>query len=182
MKFRVGMMLALLALVGGAKVQAQGAPHVCGAGPGPNEVQAGVQPGGNGMAPTPLCYWKSQSQQQQTQQSPSQPTGYWKKTWGAIAPSSVGGVLGTALGAGSKEEAERLALEDCKAKGGAACKVEMAYHNQCGAMIVGKEWIYSASAASVEEAEEEGIRFCSESDTDCRAYYSACTEPIFHHY
>jgi hypothetical protein len=56
------------------------------------------------------------------QQQPPQPTGYWETTWGAIAPSPVGGVLGTAVGAHSKEEAERLALEDCKAKRGGRAK------------------------------------------------------------
>jgi hypothetical protein len=120
MKLHASLLLSLLVCTG--SVAAQGAPHVCGAGPGPNEVQAGVQPGGNGMAPTPLCYWKSQPQQQQ---QPPQPTGYWEKTWGAIAPSPVGGVLGTALGASSKEEAERLALEDCKAKGGGRAKLKL---------------------------------------------------------
>lgn len=52
------------------------------------------------------------------QPAPDRPTGYWQKTWGAIAPSPVGGVLGTAVGASSKKEAERLALEDCKAERG----------------------------------------------------------------
>ena len=63
-------------------------------------------------------YYQGPGQQPAQQQPPPQPTGYWEKTWGAIAPSPKGGVLGTALGASSKEEAERLALEDCKAKGG----------------------------------------------------------------
>lgn len=180
MKLHARLTLALLALAGGAAAQSQ-APHVCGAGPGPNEVMAGVQPGGNGVAPTPLCYWKSQPQQPQ-QQLPPQPSGYWEKTWGAIAPSPVGGVLGTATGASSKEEAERLALEDCKAKGGGACKVDLVYHNQCAAMVLGKMVFNLSSAASVEEAAESGIRRCQKEDTDCRIYYSACTEPIFHKY
>ncbi|QDH71345.1 DUF4189 domain-containing protein [Lysobacter alkalisoli] len=58
------------------------------------------------------------SQQQMQQPLPPQPTGWWETTWGAIAPSPVGGVLGTAVGAKSEKEAERLALADCKAKGG----------------------------------------------------------------
>lgn len=180
MKLHALLMFALLAWAGTAAAQTQ-APHVCGAGPGPNEVMAGMHQGGNGVAPTPLCYWKSQPQQQPPQQPP-QPTGYWEKTWGAIAPSPKGGVLGTALGASSKEEAERLALEDCKAKGGGACEVQIAYRNQCGVMAIGEKKLYTASAATIEEAKAYGIELCSAEDTNCRVYYSACTEPVFHRY
>lgn len=127
-------------------------------------------------------YYVGPKQQQPAVQQPPQPAGYWEKTWGAIAPSPVGGVLGTALGASSKEEAERLALEDCKAKGGGACEVEMAYHNQCAVMTVGDEFLGSASAGSIERAQEIGLAACRERDTNCSIYYSACTEPIFHHY
>ena len=112
-----------------------------------------------------------------------QPTGYWEKTWGAIAPSPVGGVLGAALGASSKGEAERIALEDCKAKGGGACEVEFAYHNQCAVMVLGKANYRFAGAASVSEASQAGIKLCQDrGDSNCRVYYSACTEPIFHRY
>ena len=169
----------VLLLVATGSVPAQQAPHVCGAGPGPNETVAGVQPAGPGVAPTPLCYWKSGAQQP----AAPQPTGYWEKTWGAIAPSPVGGVLGTAVGASSKEEAERIALEDCKTKGGGACEVEIAYHNQCAAMVLGKDNYRFASAASVSEASQVGLNMCKErGDSDCRVYYSACTKPIFHKY
>lgn len=160
MKLQAWLMLASLMFVGGAQAQAQ-APHVCGAGPGPNEVMAGMHPGGNGAAPTPLCYWKSKTQQPVQQQQPPHPVGYWEKTWGAIAPSPQGGVLGTALGASSKEEAERLALEDCKAKGGGACEVRLAYHNQCAVMVLGNNIYRTASAGSIEEAAEIGIGACS---------------------
>ena len=179
MKLHAWLMLVSLAFVGPAAAQSQ-APHVCGAGPGPNEVMAGMNPGGNGLAPTPLCYWKSQQQPQQ--QQPPQPTGYWEKTWGAIAPSPKGGVLGTALGASSKEEAERLALADCKAKGGGACEVDLAYHNQCAVMVLGDKVFNTAHAASIEEASNLGLQQCEVESGNCKVYYSACTEPIFHKY
>ncbi|WP_242162769.1 DUF4189 domain-containing protein [Lysobacter sp. M15] len=179
MKLHVWLMLVSLTFVSAAAAQSQ-APHVCGAGAGPNEVMAGMHPGGNGVAPTPLCYWKVQPQEQQ--QQPPQPTGYWEKTWGAIAPSPVGGVLGTSLGASSKEEAERLALEDCKAKGGGACEVRIAYHNQCAVMVLGDNVYRTARAGSIEAAAKVGIDACSKEDTNCRVYYSACTEPVFHKY
>ena len=127
-------------------------------------------------------YYQGPGQQPAQQQPPPQPTGYWEKTWGAIAPSPKGGVLGTALGASSKEEAERLALEDCKAKGGAACQVDLVYHNQCAAMVVGDKRLRLQGAESIEAASALAMSRCTDSDTNCKVYYSACTEPIFHRY
>lgn len=119
--------------------------------------------------------------QQSADPSP-QPSGYWQKTWGAIAPSGRDAVLGTALGAGSKEEAEKQALADCRAKGGRGCKVQIAYRNQCGVMTIGDNRLFTASAATTEDAKAYGIELCESSDSNCRVYYSACTEPVFHHY
>ncbi len=55
-----------------------------------------------------------------------QPTGYWEKTWGAIAGHSSQPILGAALGASSKDEAGQLAIADCKAKGGGGLQAR--YH------------------------------------------------------
>lgn len=110
------------------------------------------------------------------------PTGYWQKTWGAIAPSGLDAVLGTAVGAKSRKEAEQLALADCKAKGGAGCGIQLAYHNQCGVMAIGSKRLFTASAGTVEEARAYGIELCERKDINCSIFYSACTEPIFHSY
>ncbi|WEI17691.1 DUF4189 domain-containing protein [Acinetobacter proteolyticus] len=122
------------------------------------------------------------NQQQAAPQLPPQPTGYWVKTWGAIAPSPKGGVLGTAVGADSKGEAERLALSDCKKKGGQSCQVDLAYHNQCGVMVVGEKIFNTAHAASIEEASNLGLKQCQKESRNCQVYYSACTEPRFVEY
>lgn len=128
------------------------------------------------------AYYQGPGKQPAQQQQPPQPTGYWEKTWGAIAPSPVGGVVGAAVGSSSKEEAERTALADCKAKGGGACKVLIAYHNQCGVMVVGEKKTFTASGGSPEHAAKVGIEYCEANDTNCSVYYSACSEPIFHKY
>ena len=92
-------------------------------------------------------------------------------------------MLGTAVGAKSKHEAERLALADCESKGGGACKVQVSYYNQCGVMVLGQERLFTARAGSEAEAAEEGLKYCLDSgDSNCRIYYSACTEPLFHPY
>ncbi|WP_190238574.1 DUF4189 domain-containing protein [Marilutibacter maris] len=125
---------------------------------------------------------QQQQMQQQLPPPPPQPTGWWETTWGAIAPSPVGGVIGEALGASSKEEAERTALADCEAKGGGACRVDIAYHNQCAVMVVGEKFLNTARAGSVDEASDLGVSYCEEKDRNCRVHYSACTEPVFHRY
>lgn len=338
MKLQVWLMLASLMCVSGVQAQVQ-APHVCGAGPGPNEVMAGMHPGGNGVAPTPLCYWKPQPVQEQYQApiklpdayasfvadldgyklywstfarsgeeaeriamehcrnnggkncqprgwfsnqcgaiavnptgkifegygvhpliaaqkglrecneategavcllkdlpicsmyendgttriadlanrnahdatqedierfseiaggraeprsvtppipqgSPvPRPSGYWEKTWGAIAtPPSHGGVTGIAVGAHSQRDAERLALADCKAKGGGVCSVKLSYLNQCAVMTVGSGFSCATSAESIERATEIGMADCRKRGVHCRVEYSGCTEPIFHKY
>ena len=127
-------------------------------------------------------YYNGPRQEPQRQQPP-QPTGYWEKTWGAISTDGTKGSLGTALGAASKEDAQRLAKADCQAKGGNNCTLQLAYHNQCSALIVGQKGLAVSSAASVEEAKSIGLGECSKSEgKGCRVYYSACTEPIFHRY
>jgi hypothetical protein len=109
MRLRALMMLGSLALAGSANAQEIVCPDT-----------------GLPISQDPGC-WARQNeraaQQQQVLQQPPQPTGYWETTWGAIAPSPVGGVLGTALGASSKEEAEQRALADCKAKGGGRARL-----------------------------------------------------------
>jgi hypothetical protein len=128
----------------------------------------------------PGCWARENAKAAQQQQPQPQPIGYWQKTWGAIAPSPVGGVLGTAVGATSKKEAERQAMRDCKAKGGTACEVRIAFYNQCAVMVLGDNIYRTARAGSIEDAARLGIGECSREDTGCRVYYSVCTEPIFH--
>ena len=123
--------------------------------------------------------------QQPEQQQPPQPTGYWEKTWGAIATSETGGALGTAVGVSDKARAEEIALADCKEKGGIGCKPAFSYHNQCAVAVIGANTFRMYSASSVEEASIDGMKDCAVSNggaNSCRVYYSACTEPVFHRY
>ncbi|USA54373.1 DUF4189 domain-containing protein [Acinetobacter sp. C32I] len=166
--------LGLLGLSGSAYAQA---PHVCGGGPGPNEVMAGMNPGGHGVGPTPLCYWKQQSQHGGSQQSAPQPTGYWVKTWGAMAADGKKGILGTFTGANSKQQAESKALNECQSKGG-SCQV-FSYFNQCAALVSGDNHYVIQGAENIDVASKVGMTDCQKKDKGCRVHYSACTEPYF---
>jgi hypothetical protein len=112
---------------------------------------------------------------------PPQPTGYWEKTWGAIAADGARGILGAAVGAGSEDAARQRALAECRSKGG-GCKVELAYRNQCAVLVTGDKLYNAVSSSSIERATELSMKECQSKDSNCRVYYSACTEPIFHKY
>lgn len=127
-------------------------------------------------------YNVDQPRQSPAVHQPAKPTGYWEKTWGAIATSEKGGALGTAVGASSKAEAEQLAFADCKAKGGEGCRVDLAYRNQCAVMVLGVKQLGLVRAASIDEATADGLEACKAKGDNCRVYYSACTEPKFHRY
>ncbi len=116
----------------------------------------------------------------QAPQSAPLPTGFWKETWGAIAANGAKGFLGTAVGASSEKEAKHLALLECNQQG-AGCQVEMAYYNQCAALVTGDKWFTTARAKSIERASELGIAQCEKAkDSNCHVYYSACTDPVYH--
>lgn len=152
-------------------VAAQQAPHVCGSGPGPNEVMAGVQPGGGGMAPTPLCYWKSEQQQ-------SAPAVRWADRWGAIAVSG-NSVVGVSEDQKSKRGAQTTAMTDCKTRGGTGCEVLIAYYNQCAALVVSGRYATAAREELKEMAISSATRDCKSKNGDsCRVYYSGCSLPV----
>ncbi len=120
------------------------------------------------------------NQQQAAPQLPPQPTGYWVKTWGAIVGHNTKPILGTAVGADTEVEAGKVALADCKAKGGGdGCRLDIVYHNQCAVLVTGDKLYNTSSAGSIERAAEISMADCKKHDKNCRVYYSACTEPRF---
>ena len=100
---------AVSLLICAAPVSAQTA---CPVGTPAGSAMCGPSPGG-GEIPAPA----------------PRPSGEWLKTWGAIAtsPSGNGGVSSQRL---SKQDAEKVALQNCASAGGTSCKVELAYENQ----------------------------------------------------
>lgn len=173
MKTKLASVFTILTLLISGGTAAQQAPHVCGAGPGPNEVMAGVQPGGNGVAPTPLCYWKSGAEQE----AAARPV-QWADRWGALAEDG-GGTLGVAVGAVNKGEATKLAIADCRKRGGGRCEISLAFHNQCAVVVAGSTGSNISHAATEEEATALAMKGCEARDGTgaCRVYYSGCSLP-----
>ncbi|WP_223875546.1 MULTISPECIES: DUF4189 domain-containing protein [Xanthomonas] len=116
--------------------------------------------------------------------APSRLTGEWIKTWGAIAtsPSGNGGV---SSGRFSKNEAQSVALQNCKNAGAKNCMVEFVYYNQCVALVypLGGDGGIFYSAATVEEAVSLAKSKCEASvKSECKVAISECSKPIFKKY
>jgi hypothetical protein len=125
-----------------------------------------------GCAPIPGY---AQPQQAHQQQPPPQ----WVRRWGAIATDSVKGVLGTATGLSSKSEAQQESMADCHAKGGSPCKFEIAYDNECAAMVVGNKGYSINTGDTADAANQLAMKTCSaDGDPKCHVYYSACSLPV----
>ncbi|MXV07280.1 MULTISPECIES: DUF4189 domain-containing protein [unclassified Xanthomonas] len=116
--------------------------------------------------------------------APSRPAGEWIKTWGAIAtsPSGNGGV---SSGRFSKDEAQSVALQNCKNAGVKNCTVEFVYYNQCVALVYppgGNGGIFY-SAATVKEAVSLAKSKCETSaKAECKVAISECSRPVFKKY
>lgn len=135
----------------------------------------GMVPYGGG---TDLSSCGPDESEQQAQQ-PMAPQPSWARTWGAIATDSVKGVVGAVTGLSSKSAARRAAMADCQAKGGAPCKFEVAYDNQCAALVVGSNGYDVGVDRTLEKVIQVGMKTCTDAkDTNCRVYYSACSLPV----
>jgi hypothetical protein len=80
---------------------------------------------------------------------------------GAIATYAPTGILGVATDQASKSEAEQEALLDCKLKGGPICKIEVAYDNECAAVVVGDKGYNVNTDTTVDAAVRYGLKTCS---------------------
>lgn len=101
----------------------------------------------------------------------------WKTRWGAIA-SDQHGHFGYASGSESERKAKREALAQCEKGGGRGCTVDLAYRNQCAAVVASGTQVFTQGAAFVEDAIAEGERRCKESNsTKCWVHYSNCSLP-----
>lgn len=103
----------------------------------------------------------------------------WSSRWGAIAQDPTSGMMGVSNAKTSKSEAGKTAIADCLSHGGARCRVETFYTNQCVAVIQGVGSSYASKAESDEVARRLAMDRCTQqADTDCHVYYKACSRPV----
>lgn len=158
-KFATCVLVSFAAALGMATAHAQACP------PGQYPV---VGQGWNYCAPAPGA-------EQSTTPTPPPPA--WRSRWQSIVTDVDEGVIGTSVGKDSPSLAERSAISDCKAKGGASCKVQITNADGCVALVTGDKVMNTNGAPTKEEAEGKGIRMCENEDNNCRVYYSACNMP-----
>lgn len=130
----------------------------------------------NSCVPIPPGYYGNQ---QQAQPQTLTPLPRWVSQWGAIATDKVNGILGAATGLSTKTEAQQAAMVDCRAKGGAPCKLEITYDNECATLAVGSKGYSINTGSTADAANQLAIKTCSADgdDPDCHVYYSACSLP-----
>jgi len=112
-------------------------------------------------------------------QVPQRPTERWMDHWGAIATDFAHKSAGASLDKQSRGDAEQAAIANCQSNGGLNCKVEIAYRNECAAMVVGDKGHNTAPGMTLGEAVQKGMKICVDSgDSNCRDYYSSCSLPL----
>lgn len=99
----------------------------------------------------------------------------WADRWGAIAIDDTNSSVGAVVGMPSKQDAEKLAMEQCRSKGGGGCRVEVAYDNQCGVIACGDNYYVAANSVTIAEASEMAVKSCSQHTSNCRIYYADCS-------
>lgn len=117
--------------------------------------------------------------QQPTPSHEEAPPRQWASKWGAIATDKAKGVLGAVTGLSSKSQAQQAALTECLAKGGSPCKLEIAYDNECAAVVVGDNGYNVGADATLDKVVTLGMKTCTDAkNNNCHVYYSACSFPI----
>ncbi|MBL8263015.1 MAG: DUF4189 domain-containing protein [Xanthomonadaceae bacterium] len=103
----------------------------------------------------------------------------WESRWGAIAIDFTKGAYGSVFAQGSKRQAQRGALKECRSNGGGkGCKVSLVYFNQCGVMARGDTYGVAQGAGTLDEASRIAVQRCSEHSTNCQVVLSECSFPV----
>ena len=106
-------------------------------------------------------------------QNPPDPGPGWATRWGAIAVTD--GAFGTSSGQRSKRAAKKLAMQECKAKGGSKCAVKMFFYNQCAALAWGDARYVAYRTSHLDEAETNAVEDCNRQTANCKIFYSSCS-------
>lgn len=128
-------------------------------GPGPGEVLIGVDPGGNGIAPTPLCEYVGEAGG-----GGGDPGGYWVDQYATLAwgtDQSGGPTYSWYSNAASQAEADAGALTQCQASGFRDFRIAMGVTN--GAIAVAVDTggaLHTDWGKDARQAKKKALRFC----------------------
>ena len=101
----------------------------------------------------------------------------WADRWGAVAMDIDHGKAGAMVGRNSKQEAESVATDICRTRGGSACEILISFYNQCAAVVQSSRGgiVFSNSGYPKERAEERALARCN--DSSCHVVFSECSLP-----
>lgn len=105
----------------------------------------------------------------------------WQERWGAIAIDGVAAKMGTSQDRKSSRDAEKLALKECKSRGGTVneCKKTLlVYGNGCGAVAMGGDFVVARGGSSVEDASSRALKECGLNSSGCEVLYTKCSYPV----
>lgn len=101
----------------------------------------------------------------------------WQSKWGSVAVDGRTGGFGGSSAQSSKKNAEKLALSECRGRGGSHCVVVKSVRNTCEALAWGDSK-YSVQWRSTEDAAKtEAMRDCNERTQNCDLIFSGCSYP-----
>ncbi|QCW26612.1 DUF4189 domain-containing protein [Lysobacter enzymogenes] len=136
----------------------------------------------DGFMPNPS--WTQGQQQciqgQMPDSGPLVPQSTWERRWGAFTSDVETGKIGVATAMTTKRKAEKEALRDCQARGGAQCKVLLAFTNQCAAIAWGKESTGTAAISAVggvnsAVAKSAALQECGKRAGSCEIFLTECS-------
>lgn len=112
----------------------------------------------------------------------NQPQGYWEDRWAAVAVSdnSKGGF---ASDQPNEDAAKKSSIDNCIARGGIHCTVNVTYKNGCIAVVNGDEenngsHFTIATAGTLDAAIKEGLKVCSTwGKNTCEVFRTTCGLP-----
>ncbi|GFM81379.1 hypothetical protein PSCICN_20710 [Pseudomonas cichorii] len=84
----------------------------------------------------------------------------------------------------TEEEARSAAIYQCALGGATDCKVDLAYKNQCVALVSSEINSVVQASASEQRAIDLAMDSCKEDSggRECKVMYTACSDPIFRKY
>lgn len=130
-------------------------------GPGPGEVLIGVDPGGNGIAPTPLCEYVGEGG---GADGGGDPGGYWVEQFAALAWGQDANGVPTYswyVNAASMGEAETGAIAQCQTSGFRDCRIATSVANGAIAIALDKSGTLHADCGEdARQAKKKTLRFC----------------------
>lgn len=128
-------------------------------GPGPGEVLIGVDPGGNGIAPTPLCDYVGEGDG-----GGGDPGGYWVDqfatlVWGQDANGAP--TYSWYANAASQAEADTGAIAQCQSSGSRDCRIATGVANGAIAVAIDTSGTMHADwGDTARQARKKALKFC----------------------